>query len=440
MLKYKVKLIQLKGLKQKFDKYYLHLNLIFQQKIDFLLQVDELTFNSLKSVVDFKDSHRYRLSLSTSLNNPIDSSLNNSLDPAQNLYTGTITETYREISNPISFTCSQAYTNRLLAIRNIESIDDLGELDFVHFPLYETPGTGEEEKGEGTNLIRTIGGFIKKHINRPRIKYITAAALIFAILFVYLGYNHLDSTIFNRRVLAQSVNLQDEANVEDGGQVKQPEDPPDAKEVEDTPLEDVASDETALPCISLNKTVSYSIPEGNVALTFDDGPSRYTENIIDILNKYEVGGTFFFIGYNAKQYPDQIKAVVSSGYSVGSHSMNHAKLSKLSYENQKYELLQSVKLIEEIIDRDINFFRPAYGSYTSKITDLIKEHQYKMVLWDIDPRDWESRDPDKIFDYIKNADVSGSIILLHESQATVDALPRIIEYLQGLDLQIVNLE
>ena len=63
-----------------------------------------------------------------------------------------------------------------------------------------------------------------------------------------------------------------------------------------------------------------------------------------------------------------------------------------------------------------------------------------MVLWNNDPKDWKTRNSDRILDDIQSSDVSGSIILLHESQAVIDALPNIVEYLQQFDLEIVNLK
>lgn len=425
MLAYELKLLQLEGICKVLDKHYLHINLLFRESIEVFWEVDETTAKTLEEAIDFDGEHKYRLSF------------NSSWDSVKGQYTNTVTRTYRDQSETIYFLSSEDYVNNLTTIKNIEEPSHLSSLTFIRYSLLDPDLDRDKEKKDEEPKVGIVE-IIKTYINRPYAKPIVATSFVFIILFIYLGFGYLNKTISSRRVLAQPISLQDttntgqdETHINPGGETE-----PGHGESNDSNL----PEEAAIPAIKLNNTITYTIPRGSVALTFDDGPSRYTENIIDILNKYEVGGTFFFIGYNAKQYPDQIKAVVSSGYSVGSHSMNHAKLSKLSYENQKYELLQSVKLIEEIIDRDINFFRPAYGSYTSKITDLIKEHQYKMVLWDIDPRDWESRDPDKIFDYIKNADVSGSIILLHESQATVDALPRIIEYLQGLGLQIVNLE
>ena len=62
-----------------------------------------------------------------------------------------------------------------------------------------------------------------------------------------------------------------------------------------------------------------------------------------------------------------------------------------------------------------------------------------MVLWNRRSKDWKYHNPDEIINYILNSNVSGTIILLHESQAVVDALPQIIEHLLEKELQVVNL-
>ena len=72
--------------------------------------------------------------------------------------------------------------------------------------------------------------------------------------------------------------------------------------------------------------------------------------------------------------------------------------------------------------------------------NLVHSYNKKIVLWDKDTKDWQTRDAQKIIQYIKSIDATGSIILLHESQAVVDALPTIIEHLQQNGLNIVNLK
>ncbi|MNJ42377.1 Peptidoglycan-N-acetylglucosamine deacetylase [compost metagenome] len=153
-----------------------------------------------------------------------------------------------------------------------------------------------------------------------------------------------------------------------------------------------------------------------------------------------MGGTFFFVGKNVKKYPESIQYVKSNGYAIGSHGMNHLELTKLSDDKQKYEITQPNELIEELIGEPVILFRPPYGAKDDSVVNIIRGLHHKMVLWDIDTKDWESRDAKKIYNSVAKAGVSGSIILLHESQATIDALPQIIQFLKEQNLEIVNLQ
>ncbi|MNM93967.1 Peptidoglycan-N-acetylglucosamine deacetylase [compost metagenome] len=201
----------------------------------------------------------------------------------------------------------------------------------------------------------------------------------------------------------------------------------------------VNNNESAIASEVLAEAVTYSIPKGRVALTFDDGPSKYTKDIVDILKEHEIGGTFFFVGKNVGHYSDSVKYVHNNGYSIGNHSMNHRNLVKLSNEKQEYEILDSNKLLEELIQEKVVLFRPPYGSKNAVTKEILIKNDKKMVLWNTDPEDWKSRDANAIYQAIAKSKVNGSIILLHESQATIDALPKIIKYLQSKQLEIVNL-
>ncbi|KQL37539.1 hypothetical protein AN959_00140 [Psychrobacillus sp. FJAT-21963] len=201
----------------------------------------------------------------------------------------------------------------------------------------------------------------------------------------------------------------------------------------------IPEQESVLPLVELSENVNFSIQEGNVALTFDDGPSKFTKEITDILKEHDVGGTFFFIGKNVEKYHDSIQYVKSNGYSIGSHSMHHHNFTNLSVEQQEYELLHTNKLIENITQEKITLFRPPYGSKNEITIELMDKTNTKMVLWNADTEDWKSQNANEIVNYVVNSKTSGSIILLHESQAVIEALPRIIEHLKNQGLHIVSL-
>jgi peptidoglycan/xylan/chitin deacetylase (PgdA/CDA1 family) len=403
---YSGKLLELKGIKNESNTYFLQIRLSFEQDIEFLWEIDQYTAESLKSLIQFDEKHKYRLSF------------NNSWDIIKKQHTSMVTRTYRDQSDFISFSCSEDYIDNLNVIKHCNDTDDLDKLIFISTNLVSINEPHEEVKNEEKIPKSYTGKFRKMSV--------ATISLLFVIFFSYLSHIYLN----DKQVLARSIQSDNEII---------------QNQIEHLESIDIAAEEPSpieptIPFIELEESITYGVPKGSVALTFDDGPSRYSIGIMDVLKEYGVGGTFFFTGLNAKRYPDYVKHIQSNGYSIGSHSINHTNMPTLSYDKQKFEIVDSIKLLEEITDSKVTLFRPPYGALNERIKNLVYEHQYKIVLWNNDTEDWKSRDADKIFDSIQNSKVSGAIILLHESQAVIDALPRIIEYLQELNLEIISLQ
>lgn len=434
MTTYRGKLLELKSIENESGKYCLNVKLSFEQNIDMLWEIDEYTAENIKIITKFDDKHKYRLSF------------NGSCDFSQNQYTSILTRTYRDQSESLCFLCSKEYIDNLTVIKHSQHISELYDPTFT-FTNIESANIQEENKEESDE-----DNIHNKYISRSRQRLITAASIILIILFSSLGCIYFNRISFNEKALAESIQQDTEANGE--GLVQAIELDNEANEnipvqiielnneivVEQDESLELDSNHPEIPFLELDDIITYSIPEGYVALTFDDGPSEYSQSIMEVLKDYEVGGTFFFAGYNAKKYPNYVQYIQANGYSIGSHSMSHINMAALSLEEQEKELIESIDLLKEITNEEIVLFRAPYGSYNKKLKGLLVDNQYKMVLWNNDPKDWDTRNPDKIFNNIKNTDVSGSIILLHESQAVIDALPSIIEYLQELELKIVSLK
>ena len=191
--------------------------------------------------------------------------------------------------------------------------------------------------------------------------------------------------------------------------------------------------------------------EHEVALTFDDGPDpKWTPMILDILKRYGIKATFFLVGSQAEQYPDIVKRIVNEGHLVGNHTYNHANLAVISSRQIQLELNATQRLIESITGRSTTLFRPPYNadSHPTQLDELVPLKQvdelgYTIVMEDVDPEDWARPGADVIVDRIKELRHDGSLILLHDAggnrQQTVDALPKIIDWLQTRGDKIVPL-
>ena len=109
-----------------------------------------------------------------------------------------------------------------------------------------------------------------------------------------------------------------------------------------------------------------------VALTFDDGPhSRNTDDIVNILSKYNAHATFFMLGSNAVKYPDVVKRVFDAGHEIGIHTWSHKELTKLSSDEIKKEVDNTASKIEKITGKRPTLVRPPYGSINENVRNAI---------------------------------------------------------------------
>lgn len=174
-----------------------------------------------------------------------------------------------------------------------------------------------------------------------------------------------------------------------------------------------------------------------IALTFDDGPSIYTEEIIDILNENKAVATFFVLGNKLKDYGDIVKKAYLNGNELGNHSFNHKWLSKLSIEEINYQIDRTNEEIKKIIGKYPVFLRPTYGSINSKIRN---NTSMKIALWNIDPKDWRNKTSEAIASDILKKVTDEDIILLHDTHhRTVKALKILIPKLKEKGYQFVTL-
>ena len=400
------KVLELLAIEQDNEKWHLHTQIIsFGQQMEVHWEIDAYTAQNLTGLCDFGGNHKYRLSFKTSV------------DSTKSQITSTVSKTYRDISNRLVFICSTEYQKQLEEIKSSLSNQDLLKLSFIHVPQTDVQMPSEN--------VTPIPNKRKKAIKWASIGLISAVFLLF-------GY----STYLNKPVDSKTVNAEiktTEVHLAEARSTLV------ATAYNDSQAEELA-EQPYFPYFKMTDLVNYNISGNDVALTFDDGPTKFTTTIVDILKDYEVGGTFFFIGNKSKNQPDTVQYVYNNGYSIGSHSMKHDNMVKFTYEQQETDLLQTTAILEDIIEEDVNLYRPPYGSFNQVTENLVHSYNKKIVHWNKDTRDWQTRDAQKIIQYIKGIDATGSIILLHESQAVVDALPVIIEHLQQNGLNIVNLK
>jgi peptidoglycan/xylan/chitin deacetylase (PgdA/CDA1 family) len=181
-----------------------------------------------------------------------------------------------------------------------------------------------------------------------------------------------------------------------------------------------------------------------VALTFDDGPSRYTRRVLAVLARLHVRATFFVIGYLAERFPRLVRRELAAGMRVGNHSYSHPY--KPPFDRQPHERISSE--IERGTDvlarlgRSPTLFRPPGGSYSPSVLEAASAHGQRVVLWSVDPQDWSAEATAKqITRRVLGAVRPGSIVVLHDGGGdqlpTLKALPAIVKGIRDKGLRLV---
>jgi peptidoglycan/xylan/chitin deacetylase (PgdA/CDA1 family) len=179
-----------------------------------------------------------------------------------------------------------------------------------------------------------------------------------------------------------------------------------------------------------------------IALTFDDGPGPYTPQVLAVLKREDVPGTFFEVGVSEQYFHDSTSAIVAAGYPIGDHTETHYAMSHLDYAGQKGQLLQDTAAIGRFGAPFPRLFRPPYGLWDNTTLKLLKQYHMLMVLWTVDTNDYTLPGVDAIVHTAVSGARPGAIILLHDAGGnraeTVAALPKIISDLRKRGYRFVT--
>lgn len=168
-----------------------------------------------------------------------------------------------------------------------------------------------------------------------------------------------------------------------------------------------------------------------IALTFDDGPHpKETNEVLDVLRKYNVKGTFFIAGKHANWYPKPLVRASQEGHEIGNHTFNHPDISNLTINQIEEEIVKCEEILVKLTGKKPTLFRPPFGSYRKEeLAKIAKSNGYKVILWTtIDAKDWKNPPASKIAKIIVNNAKNGDIVLLHDyaTNNTVEALDILI--------------
>ncbi|MDF5753305.1 polysaccharide deacetylase family protein [Spongiactinospora sp. TRM90649] len=164
-----------------------------------------------------------------------------------------------------------------------------------------------------------------------------------------------------------------------------------------------------------------------VALTFDDGPYRYTGRLLDMLARHEARATFFVVGRMVDAGgADDLRRMVAEGHELGNHSWDHAMLTDMRREGVEAELQRTQRLVRRVTGTDMRIMRPPYGATDRTVSRVARGYGLSQILWDVDTVDWRDRQPALVARRVGAAG-PGTIVLLHDIHSTtVRAVPRVL--------------
>lgn len=198
-------------------------------------------------------------------------------------------------------------------------------------------------------------------------------------------------------------------------------------------------------------SVTYSPTDGSkvVALTFDDGPSQYTQQVLDVLNRYGVKATFFELGSNVVQLPNVTKAVADAGMQIGSHGYDHGGasnpyLSEMSDEQLINDLTMAQNAIKDASGVVTTVVRPSGGNVTFHNIEAAGDLMTVCTGWNVDTEDWSRPGVDAIVDNVLTNVRPGSVVLMHDGGGdrtqTIAALETVIPALQEKGYTFVTID
>jgi len=183
-----------------------------------------------------------------------------------------------------------------------------------------------------------------------------------------------------------------------------------------------------------------------VALTFDDGPTDKTPEILEVLDESNIKATFFLTGKEIEYNKEYALDIIEKGHQVGNHSYSHQRLMLKSKKFIEYEVDKTNKIIRDLgYDGEI-YFRAPYCKKLFMLPIVLKKRDITHVTWNIEPDTYLNRQYPKedIANYVLDNISPGSIVLMHimydNWDENIKALPLIVEKLHADGYKFVTLD
>jgi peptidoglycan/xylan/chitin deacetylase (PgdA/CDA1 family) len=175
-----------------------------------------------------------------------------------------------------------------------------------------------------------------------------------------------------------------------------------------------------------------------VALTFDDGPSQYSEQVLRLLRQANVQATFFLVGQVVGEHPEIPRQQVELG-GVADHTWTHPMLTRLGQRDLQSELRRTQTTLEQATGEPVTLMRPPYGSRDARVDRAVHRLRMLPVMWDSDSRDSAGESSEAIVTNAVEGMRPGGIILMHETyDRSLAALPQVLVAARQKGIRLVS--
>lgn len=168
--------------------------------------------------------------------------------------------------------------------------------------------------------------------------------------------------------------------------------------------------------------------------------TEYLDQMLEILKENDVKTTFFIGGTWAVLNEDMLQKIYQDGHEIANHGYHHKDHDKLDEKGNLNEISTTHTIVKELLNVEMELFAPPSGAYDKTTVSVASSLGYKTIMWTRDTVDWRDKDAELIYSRaIKNAS-GGDLILMHPTEKTVEALPKIIDWFKqnGFNLTTVS--
>ncbi len=177
-----------------------------------------------------------------------------------------------------------------------------------------------------------------------------------------------------------------------------------------------------------------------IALTFDDGPTPYTDRLLGILENADAKATFFMIGNKVAANPAGAKRVAEAGMEIGSHTWEHPNMTTIPPEDVPAQFSKANDAITAATGQTPVLWRPAGGLTNDAVNKVAAQYGLAAILWDVIPFDWINDSNTNATRYMLMTQIKpNSVVLFHDTySSTVDLVEQFIPVLKANGYHLVT--